>query len=240
MEHILNIFNGSLTQSAVIFITTLIFVLLAEMGDKTQLIVMAFATRYKLRQVITGVIISLILLNGLAVIMGELLTTVIPITYIQVLASIAFIIFGLMAFRKEDDRYERERLVKISSVLTVALSFFVAELGDKTQLATMAFSAEYRAPFEVFTGAFIGMLIADMLGLAVGVALNKYISPKVIKIVSGLLFIGFGLIGLGSLIPQDELNNILQSIVFMIGIGALSIIFYLIYAPKFKKCKGRG
>ena len=240
MEHILNISNISFTQSATIFITTLIFVLLAEMGDKTQLIVMAFATRYKLRQVIVGIMISLILLNGLAVLMGELLTAVIPIVYIQILASITFIIFGLLSFRKMNNTLEKEKTVKISPTLTIALSFFVAELGDKTQLATMALAAEYRAPLQVFAGAILAMVIADAIGLVAGVALNKYIPEKYIKVVSGVLFIGFGLIGLGSLIPQEELNNILQSTVFMIGIGALAIIFYLIYVPRFKKCKGRG
>lgn len=232
-----NIFMGidfSISHSAVIFATVLIFVLLAEIGDKTQFLVMALATKYKLSQVIIGVIISLLVLNGLAVFMGELLTTIIPIKYIQVFAGFAFIMFGIMAFRKEHEEQENDRTSRLGPMMTVAVSFFIAELGDKTQLAIMTFSAQYNAPFEVFCGALIGMIIADMLGLIIGVTLNKRIKPKNIRIISGLLFIGFGLISLGTLVPEIQLASIINSTILMIGILALAVIAMLMFAANRK------
>lgn len=235
MDQLTSLFaNSSLGLTP--FITTLFLVLLAEMGDKTQLLVIGFTTRYKVRQVVIGVISSIIVLNALAVLMGSIITTLIPMTYIQLLAAIAFIIFGIMAFKNGEEE-EKAKAYKINPTLAIAAAFFVAELGDKTQLATMAFAAQFRAPVQVFLGAVIAMIIADMLGIVAGVALNKYISPKYLRIVSGVMFIGFGFIGLGSLMPQSRLAPIINSSVIMIGICALIVIMMLVFAVRPNKNK---
>lgn len=227
MENYLNMNGLAASGGMGIFLTTLIFVLLAEMGDKTQLLVMAFAARYKLRQVVVGVVLSIIVLNTLAVLAGSVVTTVIPINYIQILASISFIVFGIMAFRDDADEKEKDKTIKISATLTVAVSFFIAELGDKTQLATMAFAAKYGAPLQVLAGSVIAMVIADTLGLLVGTAVNKYIPQKYIKAISGLMFIGFGFVGLGSLIPQDQISRLSQSVVLIVGLASLLMILLI-------------
>lgn len=231
MGEYINIFG---TGGIPVFLTTFVLVLLAEMGDKSQILVMAFTTRYKIRQVIIGVIVSIILLNSLAVLMGEIITTLIPTSYIQFLASIAFILFGLAAFKKEDEELNKSSKIRLSPTVAVAASFFIAELGDKTQLATMAFAAKYKMPLQVFLGATIAMIIADFIGLIAGAALNKYISPKYIKIVSGVLFMGFGFVGLGTLIPTSQLSPILNSTAIMLGITALVVILLLMFASKKK------
>lgn len=236
MEHYINSLGlgFNITGGVGVFLTTLVLVLLAEMGDKTQLLVMAFSTRYKIRQVIIGVGLSIVILNLIAVLMGSIITTLVPTRYIQFLASIVFIIFGIMAFRKDNDEEEKEKTFKINPTLAIAASFFVAELGDKTQLATMAFAAQFKMPLQVFLGAVIAMVIADSIGLIAGVAINRYISPAKIKILSGVLFIGFGIIGLGSMMPQEQLSAIIQSTVFMIGLGAILIMFMLVLAKRVK------
>lgn len=227
MENYLNLDGLTASRGLGIFLTTLIFVLLAEMGDKTQLLVMAFAARYKLRQVVVGVVLSIFVLNILAVLAGSAVTTFIPINYIQILASISFIVFGIIAFRDDEEQKEKDKTIRISATLTVAVSFFIAELGDKTQLATMAFAAKYGMPLQVLAGSVIAMVIADTLGLLVGTAVHKYIPQKYIKAISGLMFIGFGFVGLGSLIPQEQITKMSQYVVLIVGLIALLAILFI-------------
>lgn len=231
----MNIINGqelANINSFEIFFVVLTFVLLAEMGDKTQLLVMAFATRYKLRKVIIVVTLSIIGLNAIAVLMGSLITRIIPIYYTQVLASILFIIFGILAFKKEKEKEEKDKVIKINPTLTVATSFFIAELGDKTQLATMALAAKYQAPFVVFLAAVTAMIIADMIGLIAGVALNKYIPKKYIRVFAGFLFIGFGVLGLTSLLSTEQMAAIINAISIVLGVGVLIVIYLLFLRTK--------
>lgn len=179
------------------FLFAVAAVVLAEMGDKTQLLAMAFATKYKAGKVMLGVFIATILNHGLAVAVGNFITRFDSIQiWIQIIASLSFIFFGLWTIRGDKLEGEENRTTKYGAVVTVAIAFFIAEMGDKTQLATIAIATKFpMAPLEILAGTTTGMLIADGIGIIIGIILCKKIPERTVKLVSAGAFILFGLIG---------------------------------------------
>ena len=172
-------------------------VVLAEMGDKTQLLAMAFATKYKASKVMLGVFIATVFNHALAVAVGSyLMRFEAAQIWIQGLASLSFIFFGLWTIRGDKLEGEENRTTKYGAIVTVAVAFFFAEMGDKTQLATIALAAKFPVdPAWVLLGTLTGMMIADAIGIFVGVVMCKNISGRKIKLVSAGAFILFGFIG---------------------------------------------
>lgn len=172
-------------------------VTLAEMGDKTQLLAMAFATKYQASKVLIGVFIATVLNHACAVALGNFITRYAAIDiWVQVIASLSFILFGLWTIRGDKLEGEDERETRFGPIVTVAIAFFIAELGDKTQLATIALATKFPAnPIGILIGTTTGMLIADAIGIIIGVVMCKRIPERTIKLVSAGAFIFFGLIG---------------------------------------------
>ncbi len=177
------------------FVTSLAIVFLAEMGDKTQLLAMAFATRFRWQTVLAGVFAATIANHFFAVVAGTYLTAIIPLAYIKIAAAVSFILFGLWTLRGDTLEGEDKRF-SFSPFWTVALAFFLAEMGDKTQLATVALAADFNTIVPVWAGTTGGMVLADAVGIIAGIVLHKRIPEKQIKWVAALTFIGFGLWGL--------------------------------------------
>jgi putative Ca2+/H+ antiporter (TMEM165/GDT1 family) len=178
------------------FIASFMFVLLAEMGDKTQLLAMAFAAKYNAAQVLLAVFLATILNHALAVAVGHYLTTVIPLDIISFLAALSFIFFGLWTIRGDKLEGEDKKESRFGPVLTVGIAFFLAEMGDKTQLATVSLAVEYRDMLGVLMGTTLAMVTADAIGIVVGTAMRKHIPEKTIKWISALVFVLFGLSGI--------------------------------------------
>lgn len=205
------------------FITSLLFVVLAEMGDKTQLLAMAFATRFRWQTVMWGVFWATVFNHLFAVVVGNYITQFISMNTIQIAAAVSFILFGLWTIRGDElgDEAEKNRF---SPFWTVAIAFFIAEMGDKTQLATVALAAKFQQIIPVWLGTTSGMMIADGLGIIVGIVLNKSIPERVVKWVAALIFIAFGLFGLYESLPADFWNPIWTTLGLIFLLGA---IFYL-------------
>jgi putative Ca2+/H+ antiporter (TMEM165/GDT1 family) len=178
------------------FIASFLFVVLAEMGDKTQLLAMAFAARFTALQVLIGVFIATIINHALAALTGQFLSMVIPMDIISFLASLSFIGFGIWTIRGDKLEGEEKRSSKFGPIATVAIAFFLAEMGDKTQLATISLAIKYQNLINVLMGTTLGMVVADAFGIIVGVVMKKHIPEKTIKWVSAGIFILFGLIGI--------------------------------------------
>ena len=183
-----------------IFIASFLFVVLAEMGDKTQLLAMAFACRYPAKTVLAGVLVATLVNHLLAVVVGSFLTDFIPMHYVQIAASASFILFGLWTLRGDELEGE-DKKYRFSPFWTVAVAFFFAEMGDKTQLATVALAAKYQAIIPVWLGTTAARLVADAFGILVGVVLGKKIPERFVKWFAALIFILFGLIGLYDSLP---------------------------------------
>ncbi len=198
------------------FFTALLMVFLAELGDKTQLLVAAFATRHPLRTVFWAVALATFALNGLAVAAGAFLSSVLPMEWIKLAAAAAFLAFGLWVLWNqeggdvEEEEAAKERRFRLSPFWTVAVIFFIAETGDKTQLMAVALSADtsLQCPVEagpwyrffnavhVWLGASLGMLAADAAGLGAGLFLHKRIPERAVHLVSAACFLVFGFLGL--------------------------------------------
>ena len=194
-------------SSGIAFLFALGAVVLAEMGDKTQLLAMAFATKYKASKVMLGVFIATVLNHALAVAVGNYLTHFESVRlWIQGLAAVSFIVFGLWTIRGDKLDGEENRKTKYGAVITVALAFFLAEMGDKTQLATIALAAKFPAnPLGILMGTTTGMLIADGIGIIIGVVMCKRIPERMIKLISAGVFIFFGILGSYQVV-YDKLN----------------------------------
>lgn len=177
------------------YLTSLMFVVLAEMGDKTQLLAMAFASRYPWQTVLWGVFWATLANHLAAVLLGNFLTGVIPLGTIKIMASASFILFGLWTLRGDELNNEDKRF-KYSPFWTVAVAFFLAEMGDKTQLATIALATRYQSILPVWLGTTTGMIIADAIGILFGIVLGKKIPEKAVKWVAASIFILFGVFGL--------------------------------------------
>jgi putative Ca2+/H+ antiporter (TMEM165/GDT1 family) len=178
------------------FIASFVFVVLAEMGDKTQLLAMAFATRYKAYKVLIAVFIATVLNHALAVAAGRFLTTIVPLDIISLIAALSFILFGLWTIRGDALDGEDAKKSRFGPIATVAIAFFLAEMGDKTQLATISLAVEYKNTLGVLAGTTTGMLVADGIGIVVGIVLCKKIPERTIKWISAVVFVLFGLRGI--------------------------------------------
>ncbi len=181
------------------FIAAFTLVFCAEMGDKTQLIVMAFTARYSWRPVMAAVLAATLANHGLAVLLGVLLGGLLPETEMRIVGSIAFIVFGILTLRESEDDDEEEVRQSHSPFWTVALTFFLGEMGDKTQLAVLTIAAERGTWLPVLAGSTAAMMIADGLGILLGAKLRRHVSPETMKKVSAGVFILCGVAGLISI-----------------------------------------
>lgn len=197
-------------------------VALAEMGDKTQLLATAFATRYKPAKVLIGVFIATVLNHALAVAVGSLLARYAAIgLWVKALASISFIVFGLWSIRGDTLEGEEKRKDRFGPVATVTTAFFIAEFGDKTQLATIALAAKYSVnPVYILLGTTAGMLVADGLGIFLGATVCRKIPERVIKLVSAIVFIAFGLAGAWE-VSREQLSLSLPVTAAIVAVLAL-------------------
>ena len=216
-----------MNESLLAFLIAAGAVTLAEMGDKTQLLAMAFATRFKAVKVLTGVFIATVLNHALAVAAGNFVTRFEGAeAWIQGLASLSFIFFGLWTIRGDRLEGEENRKTRFGAVMTVTVAFFIAELGDKTQLATIALAARFPDnPVGILAGTTTGMLIADAIGICVGVVMCRKIPERTIKLVSAGAFVLFGLIGC----YQTAVDKLRMGIPLTLGLlAALAIVTCII------------
>jgi putative Ca2+/H+ antiporter (TMEM165/GDT1 family) len=203
------------------YLASLMFVVLAEMGDKTQLLAMAFASRYRWQTVMWGVFVATLVNHLLAVLAGSYLTKVVPLHYIQIAASASFILFGLWTLRGDKLENEDKRF-QFSPFWTVAVAFFFAEMGDKTQLATVALATKYDNILGIWMGTTSGMLVADAIGIMIGIVLGRKIPEKAIKWFAAMVFIIFGLVGLYQSLPK-------QFLTLEVAAGSLGLLALLIF-----------
>jgi putative Ca2+/H+ antiporter (TMEM165/GDT1 family)/putative Mn2+ efflux pump MntP len=209
------------------FVASLLFVSLAEMGDKTQLLAMAFATRFPAHTVLSAVFVATLLNHALAVAAGRLLTNVIPLDVISLAAALSFILFGLWTIRGDTLEGEDERRSSYGPFLTVAIAFFLAELGDKTQLATISLAVKYTNPIAVLLGTTAGMVVSDGIGIIIGIVLGKRLPDTLIRLVSAGVFIVFGFAGASSVLTTMLPLAVSAVILFGLAVATLGAAHYL-------------
>ena len=168
---------------------------IAEMGDKTQLMLIALTSKYKLRDIILGTAVAILVLNGLAVLAGGLVSEFIPDWLIKTIAALAFLYFAASTIAGDDDDEEEgsgKSKIKFAP-LAVFCTFFIAELGDKTQLTAITFGAnEGMSAALVWIGCSLGLFAADILGMLVGYLLKSKTPDGLLNTLAFAIFSIFG------------------------------------------------
>ncbi|HAM40469.1 MAG TPA: UPF0016 domain-containing protein [Candidatus Omnitrophica bacterium] len=175
------------------FLKALFLITAAEMGDKTQLLTLAFAARLPVRHVLGGVLLGTLANHALAVALGGATLLLVPVHWIKIAAGVSFIGFGLWTARGDALSGTEEKRFG-HPLITVAVSFFLAEMGDKTQLVTAVLAAESGVFLPVWLGSSLGMVVADGLAVVIGSILGRRLPERAIKIGATVLFVLFGLL----------------------------------------------
>ena len=183
--------HGFLAATALSF--AVIFV--AELGDKSQLMALTFATRFKPWPVLIAITAATALVHLASVGIGYGLGAALPTDWISLVAGIAFLIFGAWTLRGDalsDAEKGKVEMATGSAILAVGSAFFLAELGDKTMLATITLATQH-GWLGTWVGSTIGMVAADALAILIGRLLGRHLPEKVIKYGAAALFAIFGI-----------------------------------------------
>ncbi|WP_027856109.1 TMEM165/GDT1 family protein [Marinobacterium jannaschii] len=173
---------------------TFSLIFLAEMGDKSQLVCMSLAARQRVWPVVAGAVAAFALLNLLAVTLGATIAAALPQWVILALVSVAFLFFGLQALRATaEDETEAVPVTGRSLLIATFLLIFVAEFGDKTQLAVAGLSG-IESVLQVWLGATLALAATSVLGVMLGKVLLTRVPLHWMQRGSGILFIGFAIV----------------------------------------------
>ncbi len=178
------------------FLTSASLVALAEMGDKTQLLAMLLATRFrKPVPIILGIFAATILNHFLAALVGHSIAGVLTQPWFRYAVAASFIAMALWTLvpDKIDEDAPLAAPSKAGVFLTTAIAFFLVEMGDKTQVATVALGARFDNLLAVTAGTTFGMMLANVPAVLFGEALAKKVPMRALQLVAALLFLGLGL-----------------------------------------------
>ena len=198
------------------FIISFVFIFLSELGDKTQILVLSFSAKNRTSRILLGVALGTLLSHGIAILFGSRLGIIgneTFLSYLKLFTYFTFILFGVFGFIKllKEDTIKNTKLEKSSKatllkyishlfkncVFIVACSIAIGELGDKTFLASIGLGVQYpiyRIP--LICGSICGMVASNSIAIFFGKLLSSKISSHMIEILSNLIFILFGIVGL--------------------------------------------
>ena len=169
-------------------------IFIAELGDKSQLMAMMFALRYRWWVVLSAITAATIAVHLLSVAIGYYLGAALPTHLLGILAGAMFVFFALWTLRGDsltDDEAGRAEKATAPAFFVVTSAFMLAELGDKTMLATVTLAAD-KPWLPVWIGSTVGMVAADALAILVGVVAGRHLPERTIQVVAAGLFLAFG------------------------------------------------
>lgn len=191
----------------ILLLQAFFMVFIAEMGDKSQFLLLAMASKFKIRDIVIGTAAAICVLNAFAILVGTLIGDVLQNASfaISIVAGLAFFYFAFSSLKDDDGEEETVgKKGKFGAIATIFGTFVLAELGDKTQLTALTLAAGNGAEkgFDivsillVFIGSSLALFIADMLGLAVGYFLGKKLPSNIFAWISFAIFAVFGVVKL--------------------------------------------
>lgn len=216
---------------AAAFFLPLFWVFVAELGDKTQLVALCFATRFPTRTVMAGVFGATLVVHIGSVLLGGVADKLMPPEWISFAAGLAFIGFGMWTARGDelDDETCQNKQGR-SPFWIVATTFFLAELGDKTMLTTVAQAALYpKYMTAVWIGSSLGMVVSDGFAIMMGRILGHRLPERAVKISAAVLFFIFGVTSL----VQGAVR--LQPWAWAVGAAILALFAYFAFLRKERK-----
>jgi putative Ca2+/H+ antiporter (TMEM165/GDT1 family) len=178
-------------------------VTLAEMGDKTQLLAFLLAAKFKKPvPIILGIFFATIVNHGLAGFLGAWITALLSPEVLRWVLGISFIAMAIWTLIPDKlDEDDQQLSIKSGVFFTTLIAFFLAEIGDKTQIATVALAAHYASPITVVIGTTIGMMLADVPAVFLGNAFAKKLPLKIIHAIAAGIF---ALMGVFILLKADQ------------------------------------
>ena len=169
----------------------MIAIAVAELGDKTQISILLLSSKTKnYLHIFLGAILGFAIVDGLAIIAGSWITTVIPINYLKISSAIVFLVIGILMFFSKDD--DEKEIKQRTPFLTAFLIIMVTEWGDKTQIAAAIFATQYSSMF-VFIGTMTALAFLTLIALFFGKIIAKRIDKKIVNKIAGFVFIIIGI-----------------------------------------------
>ena len=192
------------------FIISFIMIFIAELGDKTQLLVLSFSGSISTKKILLGIAIGSFFSHGIAILFGSslgVLENKFILNIIKLITYLSFILIGFLTLipKKEKITSSKDKKnllmqrilgLNIGYTLIIALSIIIGELGDKTFLASIGFGIQYpNYKIMLVLGAILGMVASDSIAIISGKFLSKYMSQEKMQKLSGILFLIFGILG---------------------------------------------
>ena len=190
MDHLTLISNINWLNIITTSSSSFLLIFAAETGDKSQLVCMALAARYRASPVMLGSILAFLLLNSLAVTFGVAIANWLPEVFVSGAVAILFAVFGVHALRIEEDLNNEKVAIRSngSILLGTFLLITIAEFGDKTQLAVVALSST-SLPIAVWLGSTLALIATSALGVWAGRTILQRIPITLLHRISGIIFI---------------------------------------------------
>ena len=171
-------------------------IFVAELGDKSQLMALAFAARYRALPILIGISLATALVHAFSVLVGAAVGVALPTHAISLVAGLAFFAFAAWTLRgdtlNEDEAGRAEKSTR-SAVFAASVAFFLAELGDKTMLATITLATS-EGLIGTWAGSTVGMVAADALAIVVGQQLGARLPERAIRVGASITFVVFGVL----------------------------------------------
>ena len=195
MDHLTSISNFNWLNVITTSSSSFLLIFAAEVGDKSQLVCMALAARYRAAPVMLGSILAFLLLNSLAVTFGVTIANWLPEVFVLAAVAILFAVFGVHALRIEEDLNNEKVAIRShgSILLGTFLLITVAEFGDKTQLAVVALSST-SLPVAVWLGSTAALIATSALGVWAGRTILQRIPITFLHRISGIIFISLAIL----------------------------------------------
>ncbi len=221
-----------------VFISVLATVFVAEMGDKTQLMLFALSAKYRLKDIFLGTAAAILVLNALAVCVGGLLNAFLSenLYIVKAIAAVAFFAFSISSIpailSKESAEEESKHLSFSFAPLAIFCTFFLAELGDKTQLASITFGAANglnKTAFVIWIAASTGLFLADAIGLLALKMLGGKIPSHIFNALAFALFAVFGFLSLKEAHALFTSHSPFSKIPALSTIMIFSVVIFLIF-----------
>ena len=171
-------------------------IFVAELGDKSQLMALTFATRYRPLLILIGITIATAVVHAFSVLVGVIIGTHLPTTTLTLIGGIAFLGFAAWTWRGDsldDEEAARAQRDNRSAIVAASVAFFLAELGDKTMLATITLATREGA-FGTWLGSTVGMVAADAIAIGIGAVMGARLPERAIRIGATIAFLVFGVL----------------------------------------------
>ncbi|MGF7148034.1 putative Ca2+/H+ antiporter (TMEM165/GDT1 family) [Sphingomonas zeicaulis] len=175
-------------------LTSMLVVALAEIGDKTQLLAILLATRFKRPwPIIAGILAATLANHALAALVGSEVAALIDARWFRYAVAISFIVMAVWTLVPDSDEGLDRPGRSAGAFVTTIIAFFIVEMGDKTQIATVALAAQFRTLLWVTLGTTIGMMIANIPAVLLGEAVLRRVPMTAIRVVAAATFLILGI-----------------------------------------------